>query len=198
MERARRGLLAVLKLLCIVLFTILVVVVVWQVFTRQVLQNPSAWTTVTAQYMFVWLSLFGFTLVFGERGHIAVDFLAERMPPAVRRVLAAAVQLSILVFAVLVMVWGGIRGTAASWDQTVPGFAFSVGQMYLALPVAGAMIAVLSLADLIRAIRGQDLSPLEVSEEEAVLAAPAAATEHLDPGHSTGGSSAAPAPAKEA
>ena len=107
MQAIREGLLKVLKLLCIVLFSVLVLVVVWQVFTRQVLGDPSPWTTVTAQYMFVWLSLFAATLVFGERGHIAVDILAVYLP----RRLATASQIFALLLVVAAagyMVWAAL------------------------------------------------------------------------------------------
>lgn len=175
MMSIREGLMSVLKVLCVVLFSVLVVVVVWQVFTRQVLGNPSAWTTVTAQYMFVWLSLFAATLVFGERGHIAVDVLAARAPGGLRRPLIVAVQACTLAFALLAMVWGGIRGMSMSWEQVIPGFPFTVGHMYLALPVTGAMIALLTLEDLVLAVRGDELHPLEETEEEAAEAAGSAA-----------------------
>lgn len=171
----RQGLLNALKLLCIVLFSVLVLVVVWQVFTRQVLGDPSPWTTVTAQYMFVWLSLFAATLVFGERGHIAVDVLAQRAPGAVRQVLVVAVQACTLAFAVLAMIWGGLRGVSMSWDQVIPGFPFTVGHMYLALPVAGVMIAFLALEDLLLAVRGDELAPLEETDDKAAESAGAAA-----------------------
>lgn len=175
MWKIREGLLAALKVLCIVLFSVLVLVVVWQVFTRQVLGDPSAWTTVTAQYMFVWLSLFAATLVFGERGHIAVDVLAQRAPGLSRRVLMVLVQGATFAFAGLGMVWGGLRGTAISWDQVIPGFPFTVGHMYLALPVTGLMIAFLALEDLLLAARGDELAPLEKTDDEAAESAGAAA-----------------------
>lgn len=175
MWKIREGLLAALKVLCIVLFSVLVLVVVWQVFTRQVLGAPSPWTTVTAQYMFVWLSLFAATLVFGERGHIAVDVLAQRAPGLSRRVLVVAVQASTLAFAVLGMVWGGLRGVSMSWEQVIPGFPFTVGHMYLALPVSGLMIAFLALEDLLLAVRGDELAPLEETDDEAAESAGAAA-----------------------
>lgn len=175
MWKIREGLLSALKLLCIVLFSVLVIVVVWQVFTRQVLGDPSPWATVTAQYMFVWLSLFAATLVFGERGHIAVDVLAQRAPGAARQALVVAVQVFTLAFAVLAMIWGGLRGVSMSWDQVIPGFPFTVGHMYLALPVAGVMIAFLALEDLLLAVRGDELAPLEETDDEAAESAGAAA-----------------------
>ncbi|MGO1895807.1 MAG: TRAP transporter small permease [Brachybacterium sp.] len=175
MWKIRQGLLSALKLLCIVLFSVLVLVVVWQVFTRQVLGAPSPWATVTAQYMFVWLSLFAATLVFGERGHIAVDVLAQRAPRVSRRVLMVLVQACTLAFAALAMVSGGLRGVSISWDQVIPGFPFTVGHMYLALPVTGLMIAFLALEDLLLAARGDELEPLEETDDEAAESAGAAA-----------------------
>lgn len=166
MMRLREGLLTALKVLCIALFSVLVLVVVWQVVARQVLGSPSAWTSVTAQYMFVWLSLFAATLVFGERGHIAVTLLADRLPRAVRPAVTALVQAGTLAFAVLAMVWGGLRGMAISWSQVIPGFPFTVGHMYLALPVTGALIALIALHDLVLAVRGEELSSLERAAED--------------------------------
>lgn len=175
MSTIRHGLLSALKVLCIALFSVLVVVVVWQVFTRQVLGAPSPWTTVTAQYMFVWLSLFAATLVFGERGHIAVDVVAQRAPGVSRHVLIVLVQICIIAFAVLVMVWGGLRGMSMSWDQVIPGFPFTVGHMYLALPVTGVMIGWLALEDLLLALRGDELAPFEQTDDEAAESSGAAA-----------------------
>ncbi|MDO5662477.1 MAG: TRAP transporter small permease [Brachybacterium sp.] len=166
MSAMRRVLLAALRVICVVLFTALVVIVVWQVFTRLVLGSPSVWTSVTAQYMFVWLGLFALTLVFGERGHIAVVFFAELCPAGMQRAFQLLVQLATIFFAAVAMVWGGLRGMAISWDQTIPGFAFSVGQAYLALPIAGALIILLAAEDLLRVARGQDLVPIATEDDE--------------------------------
>src|SRR5690606_31308938 len=113
--------------------------------------------------------------VFGERGHIAVDVLAQRAPGAARQALIIAVQLCILAFAGLGMVWGGLRGMSMSWDQVIPGFPFTVGHMYLALPVTGLMIAFLALEDLLLAVLGEELAPLEEADDGAAESAGAAA-----------------------
>ena len=62
-----------------------------------------------------------------------------------------------------------------SWSQVIPGFPFTVGHMYLALPVTGAMIALLALEDLVLAVRGDELLPLEETDDEAAESAGAAA-----------------------
>lgn len=172
MSAVRDRIVEVLKWISIVLFVVLVAVVMWQVFTRQVLQSPSGWTTTVAQYLFIWLVLFSVAMVFGERGHVAVDFFARLLPKPAQRVTNALVQLSILLFAVLGLFWGGVRGMSISWDQAIPGLPATVGQMYLALPIAGVLIAVFAAVDLLRALRGEEL--LEAggdAQQKATIAA---------------------------
>ncbi|WP_152351608.1 TRAP transporter small permease [Brachybacterium subflavum] len=166
MSTLRRQVLRALTVLSVALFSILVLVVMWQVVSRQVLQHPSTWSTTVAQYLFVWLSLFAIALVFGERGHVAVDVVATRLPAPARRTVLVLVQLAILVFALLALVWGGMRGVLISWDQVIPGIPLSVGQMYLALPVSGLLIALFALDDAVAAARGRDVLPAADAEEQ--------------------------------
>lgn len=173
----RRTLISVLKSISIVLFAVLVLVVLWQVIARQLLSAPSTWSTTVSQYLFVWLTLFSVTFVFAERGHVAVDFVARKLPAAGQRAIAILVQVSILLFAVLALVWGGIRGMGMSWSQAIPGLPVTVGQMYLALPIAGVLIAAIAAEDLLRAMRGESLEAIEDSEEEVALAAVESSTD---------------------
>ena len=141
---------------CVTLFAVLVLVVSWQVFTRQVLDSPSGWSEELAKYVFIWLGLFGSALVFGERGHIAVDFAVRRLPGALRIVVTVFVQLSILAFTSLVLVWGGFRVSSLAWDQTLPGLPLNVGPLYLALPLSGVLIVFYTLYHLIRILTGAE------------------------------------------
>ena len=96
-----------LGLASIVLFAVLVCVTAWQVFSRQVLHSPLTWSGELSKLLFVWLSFAGSAFLFGERGHIAVDFIARKLPVSTQRVLQVIVQLLIVVFAILGMIWGG-------------------------------------------------------------------------------------------
>ena len=169
MSAPRRRLVQGLTWISIALFVVLVLVVFWQVFTRQVLQSPSGWTTTVSQYLFIWLVLFSVAMVFGERGHVAVDFFARLMPRSAQRITSVLVELSVLAFALLGLVWGGIRGMSISFDQAIPGLPVTVGQMYLALPIAGVLIALFALEDLVRAARGDDMLAGDDAQTEAAL-----------------------------
>ena len=147
-----------LRWLCVVLFAALVLVVVWQVFSRQVLDSPSGWSEELAKYVFVWLSLFGAALVFGERGHIVVDIAITRAPAAAQRVVGMLMQLAILAFAGLVLIYGGTMLATNTWSIAVAGLPADVGPLYLALPISGVLIAFYTVYHLVaistRAERG--------------------------------------------
>jgi TRAP-type C4-dicarboxylate transport system permease small subunit len=176
MEALKHVLDRVLYWITVALFALLVVIVVWQIVSRQVLGDASTWTEEGARLTFVWLGLFAAALVFGERGHIAVEVLARRFPERGEKVLAVVVQLLVLVFAVAVLVWGGWRASRNAWLQELSALPFTLGQMYLALPVAGLLIAFYSVYFVLGVGRGR-LSPYggHSDEEDGAAAAPAAA-----------------------
>lgn len=144
----------------VVLFALLVVVVVWQVFARQVLDSPAVWTDEAVRMAFVWLGLFAAAMVFGERGHIAMEFVVRKFVEPVQKGVALAVHSVVLLFALVVMIWGGLRASLNAWELGLSVLPFSFGQMYLALPITGAIIAFYSVHCLRQlAVGGIDLYP---------------------------------------
>ncbi|MCM3661561.1 TRAP transporter small permease [Georgenia satyanarayanai] len=171
MDSAKKVLDTVLYWITVVLFALLVVIVVWQIFSRQVLGDPSTWTEEGARLTFVWLGLFASAFVFGERGHIAVEFVARKLPTGGEKVLAILVQLVVLAFAVIVLVWGGWRAADNAWLQNLSALPFTLGQMYLALPISGVLIAFYSLYYIQAVARGTQAPYGDHSDEEDGAAA---------------------------
>ena len=156
MTAVKNALDRMLTWMCVVLFAALVLDVAWQVFARQMLDSPSGWSEELGKYLFIWLGLFGSALVFGERGHIAVDFAVRRLPGIAQVAVTVIVQLSILAFTSLVLVWGGFRVTSLAWDQNLTGLPVNVGNLYLALPLSGVLIVFYTLYHLIRILTGAE------------------------------------------
>lgn len=145
MTAAKQMLDRILYWITVVLFALLVIEVVWQVGSRQVLGNPSTWTEEGARLTFVWLGLFAAALVFGERGHIAVEYVARKLPSPAQRGLAVFVHLCVVAFALGVLVWGGWQAVINAWGQGLSSLPFTFGHMYLALPVSGVLTALYGL-----------------------------------------------------
>lgn len=166
MSGPRRGIIATLKWISIAIFAVLVLVVLWQVIARQVLNQPSIWSTTVAQYMLVWLTLFSMAFVFAERGHVAVDIVSRLAPAPVQKVLAVAVEVSIALFAALALVWGGIRGVGLTWSQAIPGLPVTIGHMYFALPVCGTIVLAIAILDVVESARFGVLDSLEPQQAD--------------------------------
>lgn len=157
-----------LMVACVALFSVLVVTVVWQVITRQILQSPSAWTSELAQYLFVWLGLFGSALVFAERGHIAVDFLARRLPEKAQRGVSVLVQAIIIAFSGIILVWGGYRVSVQSWSQSLTGLPVAVGPLYLVMPITGAIIIFYAIHHATAIVRGAEAPYPDDTEPDVI------------------------------
>lgn len=168
MNKIKTGLDRALAWFCVILFGALVVDVTWQVFTRQVLDSPSGWSEELAKYLFIWLGLFGSALVFGERGHIFVDFAVVKLPREVQHWVGVLVQVAILLFAALVLVYGGYKVSALAWDQNLTGLPVNVGWLYTALPISGVLIIFYTLYHLVAILRRAESGVLTDAEPDVL------------------------------
>ena len=122
------------------LMGIAVLNVLWQVFTRFVLNHPSSRTEEAARYLLVWISVIGAAYAVGGRMHLAIDLLPKKL--AGRRggaIVELAIDICVFLFALLVLIIGGLAfvKTTASGGETSPALGLKVGYVYAALPLAG-------------------------------------------------------------
>ena len=140
METIKNKLDKILSSICVFLFATLVILVSWQVFTRFVLNNPSSFSEELAKYCFVWLVLFGAALVFGENGHMRIEFIQDNMPIKLRIVAQLFIEISIILFSALVLISGGLTSTKIAWTQMSASLNVPIGYLYAVMPVSGACI----------------------------------------------------------
>ena len=88
---------------------IITINVLWQVFSRFVLQDPSSFTEELARYMLIWIGILGASYVAGQKLHLAIDLLSTKLTGKSKSILEIFIQLCIFVFSLFVMVIGGIR-----------------------------------------------------------------------------------------
>lgn len=142
MTTARAWLDGTLRAICVGLFGLLVLLVAWQVFTRLVLNQPSAWSEEAARHTFVWVMLIGIAIAVGEKADVIMDFLVERLPLALQRIADLLAYGTTLTFVLYVMVFGGIEQSNLAWGQQNPLLPLTQGQLYLALPISGVLLTI--------------------------------------------------------
>jgi len=121
--------------------------VTWQVVTRFLLANPSSFTDELARYLLVWIGMLGAAHAVGQRRHLAIEWLPERLSPAARRRLRIAVDVLVAAFALLVLCFGGARlvWLTAVLGQRSAALGVPLAGVYAVLPLAG-LLVVLHLA----------------------------------------------------
>lgn len=145
---------ALTRLLGMALMTavaLLVVDVVWGVFTRYVMNEQAKWTEELARFLLVWVSLLGGAVAFGVKGHLGVDYFVGKFHPEVQKIMAIFSHGVVLFFAVAIFVVGGSRvvADALAVEQTTPALGWKMGHVYLALPIAGVFMVLFTIENLI-------------------------------------------------
>lgn len=139
----------------VVIFALLVVIVTIQVASRQVFHAPVPWTEEAARYSFIVLVYLASALVFWERGHIAVLLVVRKLAPKPQLVMSSVIEALVFAFSAYVFILGGIRIAANAWNQGMVAIPGTVGQVYLVMPVAGALICTSAVVTVIRMWRGE-------------------------------------------
>ena len=62
----------------IVIMSVMVVNVLWQVFTRYIMGDPSSFTDELARYLMIWIGVLGAAFVSGKNMHVAIDVLPAK------------------------------------------------------------------------------------------------------------------------
>ncbi|MEY8752707.1 TRAP transporter small permease [Alkalicoccobacillus gibsonii] len=137
-----------LSVFSISLFIFLVVLVTWQVATRFIFNAPSSFSEELAKYCFVWLALFGGAFVFGEKGHMAIDFVKEKFSEPVQKSLNWVIEIVTIIFTSLVMLIGGFQLVLMTWSQTSASLGVPIGLLYSAIPISGLFIILYSVSNM--------------------------------------------------
>ena len=140
-----------LELLVIAVVAVLVVDVLWQVFTRFILKNPSTWTEELAVFMLIWVSLLGAAVALGRGAHLGIDYFVGKLSPRKRLYTEIFVFLCISAFSLTVMVIGGIELVSNTLElgQVSPALGVKVGYVYLAVPISGFFLVLYSVIGLV-------------------------------------------------
>ena len=149
MKQLRKILDNVLSVLAGVSFLAMVALTCWQVFTRYILQNPSSWSEELVSYLFAWMALLGASIVVGERGHMNIPILVDRMGPGARKVLNIFAEIVACVFAAVILVYGGVQITTLAMGQMSSSLGVPIGIFYVVLPLCGVINIVYTILNII-------------------------------------------------
>ena len=136
----KKGVDKVLEWFCILILAVMTALVTYQVITRYFFNAPSEFSQALAQYLFVWLVMFGSAYVFGLREHMNIAFIRNKLPTKARIYVEILGEALIACFAVAVMIVGGYSGAMKQMIQRDATLPVSVGVIYSSIPICGWII----------------------------------------------------------
>lgn len=132
----------IIAIFTIAVMVLLVICVVWQVFSRYILEAPSTITDEIARFSMIWVGLLGAAYTTGQQRHLSIDLFTHNLTDQKKQLSIIVINSAIFLFALTTMVYGGtvlISNVLAS-GQISPAMRMPMAYVYLAVPLSGIII----------------------------------------------------------
>ena len=139
MKRLTDSITRILSVVLICLMAAMVLDVVWQVFTRFILRDPSGFTEELAGFLLIWIGLLGASYAYYVKAHLGIDVLTSGLSGVKRKISEILVAGIVFLFALFVLALGGWRLADLTFTlkQISPVMGIPMGYVYMVLPVTG-------------------------------------------------------------
>tara|TARA_R110000868_G_scaffold107780_2_gene294785 strand:+ start:55007 stop:55402 length:396 start_codon:yes stop_codon:yes gene_type:complete len=129
----------------------MVINVLWQVFSRYFLGEPSSFTDELARYLMIWVGILGAAYVSGRNSHVAIDVLPSRLNDTKQKKLKTIVRILIILFSITALVIGGSRLVYITYvlKQFSPALQMPLALVYMVIPISGILIIYYKISDIL-------------------------------------------------
>lgn len=148
MDNALKAIDKTLGWMMVVLMSVLVIDVVWQVTTRYVLGSASSFTEEIARFLLIWIGLLGSAFAYRMNLHLAFDYFSEKVTGRRKKWLGYFIHSLIALFSFLVLVVGGSYLVLLTWElnQVSAALQIKLAYVYSVLPLSGALIILYAIS----------------------------------------------------
>lgn len=133
------------------IMTIMVISVLWQVFSRYVMQSPSSVTEELSRYLLIWIGILGAAYAAGQQEHLAINLLEEKLNKANKKKLRIFIDLLIIFFCFTVLIIGGGNLVYVNYDlgQSSAALEIPLYIVYLVVPLSGILIIIYKVNEIL-------------------------------------------------
>ena len=124
--------------------------VIWQVVSRYVLKDPASVTEELSRFILIWIGILGAAYAYRQNAHLGFNLIVERQSRKVKRLLLTCVEVIVIIFCVLVMVYGGAElvSLTLELEQISAALGVKMGFIYSVLPLSGGLIIAYALVNI--------------------------------------------------
>ncbi len=133
------------------IMAVMVINVLWQVFTRFIVGTPSSFTDELARYLMIWVGVLGAAYISGKKMHVAIDLIPRKLSKAKQTKLKIFVNILIIIFCLAALVIGGSRLVYITYalEQYSPALQIPLALVYLVIPISGLLIIFYKISDIL-------------------------------------------------
>lgn len=152
MDKLLQGVRTVLYGFSVAAMSVMLVIIFAQVVTRYFFSYTPEWSEELARFLFVWVVFLGSALIMGESGHLAVQFLPDKLKgTALGSVLDIVINAAGYVFIILLLTQGW-KMTSIMTFQRAPGLDIPMSWVYAVIPFSCVLMLLYLLKDTIRIV----------------------------------------------
>ena len=140
-----------------ILLSIMTILVLYQVFTRYILNSPAAFTEELVRYFLIWTGFIGAAYAFLTRQHMSLVLILDKLTPAKRRMLMAVIDVLILVFAIFVITIGGFKLALSAQKVYSALLGIPRSLVYAMAPISGIFIIIAQIINIYEDVTGNTI-----------------------------------------
>lgn len=137
----------ILEVILISIFALLVLDVLFQVFSRYIIGRSFTWTEEFARFSLIWMTVLGAAYLNAKKEHLSMDFVYEKLTPKNKRKASILIEILVFLFALIIMVIGGgnLVYTTLHLEQLSGTLRIPLGYVYAIMPFSGFLIMCFSI-----------------------------------------------------
>lgn len=159
MEKLITTITEILKIVLIILMSVIVIDVSWQVFTRFILKDPSSFTEELAGFLLIWIGLLGASYALYTRSHLGIDVLTGKLMGFRKRMVEIVIYSVVFLFSLFILLIGGFRlvNLTFTLKQISPSMGIPMSYVYLVLPLTGILMMLYSANNIFNVLKKRKL-----------------------------------------
>ena len=151
----------ILSVASAVLLSFMTLLVLWQVFTRYILNSPAAFTEELVKCSLMWTAFIGAALAFFTRDHMALTLVKDKVKGTPQKALSVFIDGLILALAILVFVIGGFMLAVSARQEFSALLGVPRSLVYAIAPISGIFIAMAQVINLYEDVTGRKIGKEE-------------------------------------
>ena len=150
----KKGMTKLLAAIATIVLSVMTLLVLYQVFTRYVLNSPAAFTEELVRYFLIWTGFIGAAYAFITREHMCLVLVRDSLKPEKKRILMTFIDVLILVFAIFVITIGGFKLAMSAQKVFSALLGIPRSLVYAMAPVSGLFIIVAQIINIYEDVTG--------------------------------------------